>query len=294
MKTKILYLSLVLSFLMIGCSKDNDDNNAAAFTTDEAKVNSQIDMVNDDVSDIVEAQFSATMQDNVSGRAAEIGGSSSNLTACATVTRIPAFGTALTPGTNVTKTIDFGTSGCALANGNVLKGRIIVTFTYQPEATSQTINYEFANFYHNAIKITGNKTFTRTMTTGENAHPVVVMDMDMDATFPDQRVFHRVGTRTREFIEGYNTPLNYLNDIHKVTGHWTTTFPNTTIQTSTITTPVIVKMGCILVNKPVLVEGVTTFTRNGNTATLDYGNGTCDNLAVFTANGNAYNIVIGN
>jgi hypothetical protein len=79
-----------------------------------------------------------------------------------------------------------------------------------------------------------------------------------------------------------------------VTGNWTTTFPNTTVQTSTITSPLLVKMSCINQNKPLLVQGIITFTRNGNTATLDYGDGTCDNLAVFTINGNAYNIIIGN
>jgi hypothetical protein len=66
------------------------------------------------------------------------------------------------------------------------------------------------------------------------------------------------------------------------------------VQTSTITTPLLVKMSCINQNKPLLVQGIITFTRNGNTATLDYGDGTCDNLAVFTINGNAYNIIIGN
>jgi hypothetical protein len=46
--------------------------------------------------------------------------------------------------------------------------------------------------------------------------------------------------------------------------------------------------------KPLLVQGVITFSKYNRTATLDYGNGECDNLAVYTVNGNSYNIVIGN
>ncbi|MCX8483312.1 MAG: hypothetical protein ORN50_06985, partial [Crocinitomicaceae bacterium] len=126
------------------------------------------------------------------------------------------------------------------------------------------------------------------------SHPIVVMNMQMTVTFPDGRVFERVGTRTREIIEGYGTPLVLADNIYKVTGSWSTTFPNTTIQTSTITTPLLVKMSCIAVNKPLLVKGVITFERNGNIATLDYGNGDCDNLAIFTINGTQYTIVIGN
>ncbi|WP_309641905.1 hypothetical protein [Flavobacterium sp.] len=291
MKTKILFLGLVLSILSIGCSKDDNKDSSQAFSSDEAKVNSKIDVANDDVSDIVEGQYDATAS-NEAGRSSA-GAVLINLPSCATVTRNPDFGITLTPGTEVTKTVDFGTEGCPMANGNVLKGKIIITFTYQPEATSHTINYQFDNFYHNAIKFTGNKTFTRTMSGGETSHPIVTMVMDMTATFPDSRVFTRVGTRTREIIAGMNTPNYFADNIYQVTGNWTTTFPNTTVQTSTITTPLLVKMSCVNQNKPLLVQGVITFLRNGNTATLDYGNGECDNLAVFTINGNSYNIILG-
>ncbi len=297
MKKKILFLGLALSFLSISCSKDESNtNDGAAITTDEAKVNSKIDMATDDVSDIVEGQFDATIEDNdVAGRSDESAVSTSNLPACATITRNPDFGVALTPGTEVTKTVDFGTTGCPMANGNVLKGKIVITFTFNPGATSHTINYQFLDFYHNAIKITGNKAFTRTMTgIGEAAHPIVVMSMDLSAAFPDGRTFHRVGTRTREITAGYATHLNFLDNEYQITGNWTTTFPNTTVQTSTITTPLLAKMSCLIVNKPLLVQGIITFTRDSNTATLDYGDGSCDNLAVFTINGNSYNIVIGN
>jgi hypothetical protein len=295
MKTKILFLGLILSLLTIGCNKDDKNESIGAFTSDEAKVNAKMDVANDDVSDIVEGQFNAT-QSNASGRSSEIT-ASTNLPGCVNIDRDPDFTTPLTPGTEVTKTIDFGTTGCEMANGNVLKGKIIIRFTYQPNATSHTINYEFEEFYHNAIKFVGNRTFTRTMSVGtvqNPSHPIVVMNLYMTATFPDGRIFTRVGTRTREIISGYNTPLDFLDNIYQVTGNWTTTFPNTTVQTSNITSPLLVKMSCINENKPLLVQGIITFTRNGNTATLDYGDGNCDSLAVFTINGNAYNIIIGN
>lgn len=293
MKTKIVFLGLLLALFTISCNKDKDNND---FTADEAGVNAKIDLANDDVSDIIEGQFNATMENTTSGKTTELA-AATNLPTCAIITRIPTFGTAPTVGQTVTKTIDFGTTGCAMPNGNVLKGQIIMSFVYNPTATSHTINYQFVNFYHNAIKFDGNKTFTRTMsvaTATSPSHPIVVMNMQMTVTFPDGRVFERVGTRTREIIEGYGTPLVLADNVYKVTGSWTTTFPNTTIQTSTITTPLLVKMSCIAVNKPLLVKGVITFERNGNIATLDYGNGDCDNLAIFTINGTQYTIVIGN
>ena len=295
MKTKIIALSLLTIFSIVGCSKDDKETNSV-FSADEAAVNSKIDIASDDVAEIVENEFTETQNNaGTENRLSESSSPSSRLMICGTVTRVPAFGTPLIPGTEVTKTITFGneTTGCTLANGNVVKGTIVVTFTYQPNATSHTINYEFVNFFHNQIRLNGNRTFTRTLD-AQTQIPTVVMNMQMTATFPDGRVLTRIGTRTRTIIAGFDTP-NILNDnIYQVTGNWTTTFPNTTIQTSTITTPLIVKMSCINQNKPLLVQGVITFQRNGNSATLDYGNGDCDNLAVFTINGNSFNIVIGN
>ena len=297
MKTTKLFLAVALSFAIFSCSK-KDNNDEVNFSVDEAAVNAKIDVSNDDVSDIIEGQFDATSANPLSGKSTETAAAPTpNVPACAMITRVPAVGTAITAGTLVTKTIDFGTMGCTMPNGNILKGKIIMSFTFNPNATSHTINYQFDNFYHNAVKFDGNKTFTRTMTAATAAsasHPIVVMTMDMTATFPDGRVYTRVGTRTREIIEGYDTPAVFLDNKYKITGSWTTTRPNSTVQTSTITTPLIVRMSCVSVNKPLIVQGVITFVRNNQSATLDYGNGDCDSFAVFTFNGVSYTIVIGN
>ncbi len=288
--SKILFaLALVIS--MISCTKD--DKNESSISAEEAGINAKIDIANDDVSNIVEEEEANTYSNTLNGRTTENG---STLAICATVTRVPAFGTLITPGTLVTKTIDFGTVGCLLNNGNFVKGKIIITFTYQPSATSHTITYTFDNFYHNGIQYIGNKIFTRVMTTAtvsSPSHPIVTMNMDLIAIFPNGNTYTRIGQRVREIVEGIGTPA-WNDNVYQVTGSWTTTYPNTTVQNSTITTPLLVKMSCVAVNKPLLVQGVITFVRNGNAATLDYGTGSCDNTALFTINGNVYTIVIGN
>lgn len=294
MKTRFLMLTLILSLAIISCSKDTETTPEPQITAEEAAINAKIDIANDDVIDITADEEANTYANSTSGRSETF--VVSPFTVCATITRVPAFGTVITPGTVVTKTIDFGTAGCTLPNGNVVKGKIIITFTYEPNATSHTITYTFDNFYHNSIKFTGTKTFTRTMTAetpNSPSHPVVTMNMDMTATFPNGNMYTRVGQRVREIIGGYAT-ATWTDNVYKVTGSWTTTFPNTALQTSTITTPLIVKMSCVAVNKPLIVQGVITFERNNHTATLDYGNGDCDNLAVFTINGLVFNIIIGN
>ena len=288
MKTTKIILGLAIAFSIFSCSKD--DNSSSAITTDEATVNAKLDIMNDDVSKIVEDQL--TITDGISGKMAETTQTvDAFLPPCATVTRVPALGTVITPGTTITKTIDFGTTGCPLPNGNVLRGVIVMSFVFQPTATSHTITYTFIDFYHNAIKFNGTKTFTRVMATSAinpNIHPIVTMNLDMTATLPNGDVVTRVGQRVREIIEGYSTPI-WLDNIYQVTGSWTTTFPNGNVNSSTITTPLRIRMNC-----PNIVRGVITIVRNGNTATLDYGDGECDNLATLTVNGNTTTITLGN
>ena len=301
MKTKFLIMKKIAKFLtpifvlvaFFGCEKDNVTS-TDSLTSDDALVSAKIDVASDDVSNIVDQLF-----DNINGSTIAYRGvnnDNSVFSNCATITRVPAFGTAITPGTQVTKTIDFGTTGCQLNNGNIVKGKIIISFVFQPTAVSHTVTYTFDNFYHNNIKFVGTKTFTRTMTaaTATTApHPLVTMLLDMTITMPNGDVYTRVGSRTREMIEGFDTPQVFADNIYKITGSWNTTHPNGSVQTATITTPLRARMSCLAVNKPLLVLGVITFVKNNVTATLDYGNGDCDNTAVFTVNGNSYTIIIG-
>ncbi len=290
MNTKKLILVLVLTLTIFSCNKED---NGSSISAEDAKVSAKIDAMNDDVTGIVEEQESNTYLDATAGKTGDL--AVSVLTNCATITRVPAFGTPPTVGQTVTKTIDFG-SNCILDNGNVVSGRIIITFVFQPEATSHTITYAFDNFRHNGIAFNGNKTFTRTMittTANPTPHPQVTMTMDYTATLENGAVYSRVGTRVREIIEGFGN-LILADNVYSITGSWITTAPSGATQNSTITTPLRVKMSCIAVNKPLLVSGVITIVRNNTIATLDFGNGDCDNLAEFTVNGNTYDIVIGN
>ena len=293
----LLKLSAVFLLLITysSCDKENtNDTNAAQLTSADAIVNSKIDLANDDIATIADQLFDNINATTLNYRAIE--NNATIFSNCATITRIPAFGTALTSGTQVTKTIDFGTTGCTLNNGNVVRGKIIITFVYQPDATSHTVTYTFDNFYHNNIKFEGTKTFTRSRTTAtatSPSHPIVVMQLEMTITMPNGDVYTRVGSRTRELVEGYSTDA-FLDNIYRITGSWTTTNENGNQHTATITEPLMAKMSCIAVNKPILARGIITFVRNNVTSTLNYGNGECDNLAVFTINGVSFTIIIGN
>jgi hypothetical protein len=284
MKTRIFITVLVSSFLFLtSCNKEEVTDNPQ-ITQDDITTSAKIDASVDDLSAIILEEFSDEI-----GIAAKTN-ASQKTASCATVTRNPAYGNAITPGTTVTKTINFG-DGCTLPNGNVLKGKIIISFIYQPDATSHTITYTFENFYHNGLKFNGTKTITVTIGTSNanpDTHPIFTFNLDLTITLPSGRIVKVNGTRTREIIEGYDTP-ELTDNVYQITGNWQTTFPSGATRTATITSPLIVKLNC-----PSIVKGIITYSRNGETSTLDFGDGTCDNTATFTINGVPYTIILRN
>jgi hypothetical protein len=290
MKIKNFMLGMVLSLIAFSCNKKDDET--VNFTSEEASINSKIDLENDDVSKIVDEQL--TTQDGFTGKNSLV--VTPFLPACASVVRVPATGFPVSGGT-ITKTVNFGTTGCTLPNGSVLKGKIILSFTYNPNSTAAPVVIcTFEGFYHNSRKIEGTKTFTRTLsvaTAASPSHPIFLMNMNLTIILADGRVLTRVGYRTSEITAGYATP-EWNDNEYRVTGNWTTTFPNSIEQTSAIITPLLVKLSCLSGNNSPITQGTIAFNRNGKSATLDYGNGTCDNSAVFSYNGIAYNIVLGN
>lgn len=275
MKTTKIILGLALAFSIFSCSKDESNSSSEL---SEAKVSAKIDMATEDVAKIVEDQYAL----QVNPAAGKNNLETQDLPSCATIT------VQLTAST-WTRTVVF--DNCTLPNGNVLDGTIIVSGSVNFDTPSHTISYTFVNFHHNNILIEGNRTIVRSMqstTALDTVHPVANMSIDMTVTFPNGNVYHRVGNRVRELIEGFGTPMIWADNVFSISGTWTTTFPAGT-QTSTITTPLRVRANC-----PNIVSGVVEIVRNDNTSVLDYGNGECDNQATLTINGTTTTITLGN
>lgn len=273
-KTSLLAAAFIT---LLSCSSEEDQT--PALQQEDVAIEAKMDLITDDVSKIVEDQFQR-QQNATNNQEAPQG----FLPACATVTIV-------INGNTWTRTVDFGTEGCTMPNGNVLKGIITASGSIDVNQPSVTINYGFENFYHNEILIEGNRTVVRTIESTETLsepHPVATMDINLSATFPNGNTVTRVGTRVREFIMGYNTPLVWADNIFSITGNWTTTFPQGS-RTATIVEPLRVRMNC-----PHIVRGSINFTNGTNTALLDYGNGTCDSLATLTLNGNTIIINLNN
>ena len=274
MKTNsILKLTVLFAVILFSsCTKDNNDN-ASVFNAADIQISAKLDQANNDLSDIIDDLYFTENPTGKNVAPTEI----NSLPSCATVTRT-------FTATNWTRTISFGTAGCAMPNGAILRGTIIVSGSLPYSTTNYVINYSFERFYYNDMLVQGNRTVTRSLGTSSyqvNTHPICVMDMNM--TFTNSNgVYTRVGSRARECVEGYTTPL-WTDNVYVVTGAWTTTFPNGNVHSNAIssTTPIRVRLNCDYR----VVSGVVNITRPNHTAVLDYGTGTCDNVATLSIDG---------
>ena len=276
MKTKIVSgIAIVMLSFFISCDSSNDGNdNNPTLTAKDIAVNSKIDVAIDDVVYIVEDQYTA--QQSISNRSSTA--SKSILPTCATFTTVLVDGT-------WTRTIDFGCTGCTLSNGNILKGKIIISFSNNFTSKFRTFLYRFVDFYHNGKLLQGNKSITYESKSTEllaTEHPVMTFTVDMKITFDDGKVYSRTGTTVKETVEGNETPLNWEDNVFLVTGNSATSLANGDTVTNVITTPLRYITSCKL---PFPVSGIVSITKNTSVGTLDFGDGKCDNLATLTIDG---------
>ena len=281
MKPKIILATALMTLtFFISCSTNESIQETVAITSEDIIADADIDGAFDDVSNVAEDQY--TMQQSTTLKTTQ--SVKSILPTCATVTIV------LT-NDSWTRTIDFGTEGCTLQNGNFVKGKITVSASRNFSELTKTMTISFINFYHNRKLIEGTRTITNTVKSTEllaTAHPVFTNSIDMTVTFADGKKYSRKGTRVRELVEGIDTKFVLEDNVYLVWGSHITTFPNGSNFTATIKNPLRFVMACKL---PFPVSGSKNFEKtdkdglNKREGLIDFGAGECDALATITING---------
>lgn len=277
-QSKLLLIIAILTFGFTACSKKKtalDDYEVAA-----AK-NLNTAEIEDDIIQTI-ADQAATTGDITNLRVNTNSISADNVLGCATVTR----DTLATP---KKITVDFGTTGCENRFGDIRKGKLIITYTGSYTAVGTEIHIVSENYYVNENKIDIHRTITNL---GENTNGNLEFAIQSErvVTFPDG-VTSRSTTanKTREWISGRNTPLNFSDDVYKVTGTATHTSKRGILYDVTTITPLTRIVSC-----REFVSGEMKIIRHGRTdryGFINFGNGDCDNTATVTLdNGSSYNI----
>ena len=271
-------LLVVLGLIFTACSKnDQEEQELELQDYSEVALSSEIDRASDAMDDVAIQVYENQEMDEPGGvNDGTINRTVSNLPDCVTITVvIDAMSREIT--------IDFGTEGC-LVRGNVFKGKIILSYTRDPEA--QHITKTLEDFYFNNKNIVGGKTIVKVLS-NNNGNPQFTKTTDITVIWPNGAQASRNGVKVREWVEGFGSGI-WSDNVFEVAGNWTSTFVNGNTHSYEVIIPLRREVICYY-----FVSGSIDVERTNFSGVFDYGDGECDNQATFTfANGTVRDITL--
>ena len=256
---------LTAAVVISSCNKDSSEDvivDQETFDVQELKASDEAELISEEVLNIGEDVFAA---DELS--LSNKGYKSDFLPDCVTITTV-------ITSTSKEKTIDFG-EGCELPNGNVLSGIIYLSYLKDLDLATNTLSMSLENFTFNGVAVEGSATVER-MRSNENGNPQSDASASFSATWPEGDTASFTGNRTREWIEGYGSGF-WGDNVFLITGMATYTGPAGNVFMKETITPLRRELACRFI-----VSGVLEISRNDATASLDFGDGSCDAVGLLT------------
>jgi hypothetical protein len=268
MKKITIIAGFILAISFLGCKKETTETK----DTDQISFRDQAyaDATFEEVSHIADDAY------NNNGQMSIYKSGESNyevLSGCATVT--------IDTSSNPKKiTINFGSTNCLCQDGRQRRGKIIVSFTGKYKQAGTVITHTFDNYYVNDNKIEGSRVVTNQ---GLNSYGQIYYSVVVNGTIAladNEGVITYQSNRVRTWLVGYNTQT-LLDDTYGIDGTGNLTASNGIQVTFQTLTQLVKKLTCRR-----LVQGQLKITRTSKPdATIDFGNGTCDDIATVTVNG---------
>ncbi len=173
-------------------------------------------------------------------------------------------------------TIDFGAS-CEGPDGKIRSGKIVINLSAQPMTAGATKTVTLVDFMVDGKSVEGVRTWTNNGLDDQGRPSWSRSTTGAKITWPDGSTKTWEANHTILMTAGFTTPHYKMDDEFEITGSRSVVRKDGTTFSSTITTPLLKKHICRWI-----VSGEREITRNGNTATLDYGNGDCDKWGTLT------------
>ncbi|WP_139149392.1 hypothetical protein [Ulvibacter litoralis] len=257
--------------LFISCDTKDDESTTANFSSENSERAVQVDGIAEGSYAILERGY----VENEQGPTPKT--MSSLFPDCTTVEIV------LT-GDGGTIVIDFGDE-CELNNGAVVSGKISMIFGAFVNGT-RTISYTFDNYTYNGNGVEGGGEILREIA-NQNGNPQSTVNESIVVSFPSVNITaSRTGMRVVEWTEGFFNG-NWFDNVFEITGNWQTTFSNGFSRSGEVTQALIRELSC-----QYIVSGRLVVTQNNESGEFDWGDGTCDNQATFTYNGEVYPITL--
>ncbi len=189
--------------------------------------------------------------------------------------------------------LDFGT-GCVARDGHFRKGKIIHVYTNRLLIPNAVVETSFDGFYFDSTKVEG--TMRIKNTTEPSVGPRYLINVtNGKLTKPNGNFISWNSEKVRTQFEGVLTTTP-IDDAFRITGAARGQVKRDTTLVgwnATIVEPLVRRNNC----RWIVTGTVRTVRENATTGTrfvglINYGTGTCDNLATVTINGVTYNITL--
>jgi len=187
----------------------------------------------------------------------------------------------------ITIIIDYG-EGIELRNGRVISGiiTIVILAPHETEGASREITYQ--NFKVDGIGIDGSKQIIFTGESGVSRK--FDHSYDLMFLFQDETEVSCVGNKTKEWVAGLDTSYDRTDDKIQITGEDVFIDSYDNEFKKKIEDYLLRLGGCKFV-----VSGVVNYLYNGAVfASVDFGDGICDDIAMKTTHDGDKEIVLGN
>lgn len=172
------------------------------------------------------------------------------------------------------KTITIEYDGeCSSGNDVVKKGKIIITLTGHPSEVGSQKIVTFEDFTINDNAVSGTKTITY-----NGAKQFTCTLVDGNIITKDGDVIIRESTKTKILVEGSETE-DRSDDVYHVTGTITGETSDGMSYSKVIDdeNPLVISRDCFWIS-----QGMVTTTIGDEVTTVDFGDGTCDDIATRT------------
>jgi hypothetical protein len=283
MKEKSVIIAFV--FLAIGLSISSCQKEKKSYDSSFAKDNAYLENVFNNVSGIADEAYELS-----SGKSSRELASSYYLGDCAEVLIDLSANPYLI-------SIDFGEENCLCNDGRYRRGKILVTFTGMYREPGTIITHTLENYFVDDDEVIGSMVVTNTgLNEQEHMQYTVSINGEVHKT-NDGRTITYTSDRIREWIEGRES-FQVIDDVYLISGtasgassdnvsEGSTTKVTNSWQMST-TVPLRVALNCKWISAGTLLVNVTGWDE----ATIEYGDGNCDNEIIVIYNGKTYTVLL--
>lgn len=294
-----ILVTLFSVFLFISCEKElsGDPNEEATAANISSEAEGESEIVFNEVFDNVMGVNNEVGLAGVGvfgSAATSIAGETARVLSCPNVTVTHANAPDVFP---VKIVMDFGT-GCTGRDGRTRSGKIVSVYTNRLIIPGAKATTTFIDFKIDSIKVEGTHVITNlNTTTSQNfIHKWKVVIEGAKLIKPNGNYSEWNSTRTITQVEGASTIYAPLDDIYKIEGKGTGKVKKgdrLVLWNAEITEPLVKKFSCHWIVKGVLLVVRQNLSNTSKyAASLNYGNGNCDNKAVITVNGVPKEIIL--